>query len=169
MARGRFDKGRSRGRFALSAEVITASSVVARGNRTPGNARTQGGANGAGNRSQGSLPRPSPAANLAGNIGRDDHSGVRERGLHGLPTATMLYVPGDRCGRHISQENMTCPYCQTPLERGEESHSRCLVQSEAPATESNDSFVVRILQTRRAPRVIEYRCANGHRVEQTAP
>jgi hypothetical protein len=31
------------------------------------------------------------------------------------------------------------------------------------------SFVVRVLQERRAPRVIEYRCANGHRVEVTAP
>jgi hypothetical protein len=72
---------------------------------------------------------------------------------------------------------MNCPYCQTPLDRGTVHHARCLLRSEPPHTRrENDhenvvsaSFVVRVLQERRAPRVIEYRCANGHRVEVTAP
>jgi hypothetical protein len=74
---------------------------------------------------------------------------------------------------------MNCPYCQTPLDRGTVHHARCLLRSEpspqlrrhniATTTTNNASFVVRVLQERRAPRVIEYRCANGHRVEVTAP
>src|SRR4051812_42600478 len=77
----RFVKEKTRVRFPLSAEVIAASTAVARGNRPPGFARTQDGAHGAGNRSQGPLPRPSPTANLAGSNGRDDLSGVRFAGF----------------------------------------------------------------------------------------
>jgi hypothetical protein len=69
---------------------------------------------------------------------------------------------------------MNCPYCQTPLDRGTVHHARCLLRSEPEPTatrrsNTTDSFVMRVLQERRAPRVIEYRCANGHRVEVTAP
>src|SRR5438045_3379712 len=77
LAPARFDKEKTRVMLPMSAEVIAASSAVARGNRPPGFARAQDGAHGAGNRSQGPLPRPSPTANLAGSNGRDDLSGVR--------------------------------------------------------------------------------------------
>lgn len=75
---------------------------------------------------------------------------------------------------------MNCPYCQTPLDRGTVHHARCLLRSEPSAQSRHEnehdhenviaaSFVMRVLQERRAARVIEYRCANGHRVEVTAP
>ncbi|RBP37749.1 hypothetical protein DES53_113131 [Roseimicrobium gellanilyticum] len=71
---------------------------------------------------------------------------------------------------------MNCPYCQTPLDRGTVHHARCLLRSEPPPQTQREngnviaaSFVMRVLQERRASRVIEYRCANGHRVEMTAP
>ena len=118
VAPARFDKEKTWVKLSPSAEVIAASTAVARGNRPPGFARTQDGAHGAGNRSQGPLPRPSPTANLAGSNGRDDLSGVRFADFMVSPTATSCTRRETGSRGTSPHETMNCPNCQTPTEDG---------------------------------------------------